>query len=329
MHCYSAFIVDQEEFAPPTPPSPMSSFSEEKQEILDEQDAGRLWGRRLKNKVMPFEPDEEGVGWDAGQRACQPLGPRTAGDGSDNPGEPAVASSNNKLLANQVRSTPVFQAGTETRERSGAIFKRYLDVQSSSSQAHNRPLGNSLSYPVPKSKSMEGIATAGLTSKFQFRPQKILEAAKRIGQGSKSGSMESLDVLPTDKGKKQGNVKKLLKESSIPVVGGNPEKQKADPISMKRDSPVTQPLKPDEPCTVSQMDQPSNLDNRALTEGASSGSDLQCPLSDAILALLCELLKDRGSWLTVDRVQQGFSGTLGGLLEWYGIIDSYIKCKVV
>ena len=105
------------------------------------------------------------------------------------------------------------------------------------------------------------------------------------------------------------------------MLSGHPKKQKPTPVGIDRvPSPITLPLKPDEPCTGSEMDRPSNIDDRSLTEGACGGSDVQCPLSDAILALLCELLKDRASWLTVDRVQQGFSATLGGLLEWYGTV---------
>lgn len=319
MYCYSAFLADREEFSPPTPPSPMYSFTEEKQENVDEQDAGKLWGRKWKNRVMPSDSDDEGIEWEAHHKTHQPLGPRTAGDGSDNPDELTAAASNNKFSSTQVTGMPVLQAGNHKRERSGAIFKRYLDVHASTSQVH-RPLGPSISHPVPRSKSMEGIATAASASKFHFRPQKILEAAMRIGQGSKSGSVESLDTLPTEKEKKQGPLKKLLKESSIPVLGAHPKKQRAAPLDLERaPSPVTQPLKPDDPCAPSDMDPPSNLDKEALVEGASSVSDLQCPLSDAILTLLCELLKERGSWLTVDRVQQGFSATLGGLLEWYGM----------
>ena len=163
---------------------------------------------------------------------------------------------------------------------------------------------------------MEGISTSAPTTKFTLRPQMILDAAKKIGQGSKESSMKSLDQLPTEKEKKPRPLKKILKESTISVLGSRGKRQKHSAVDISR---VTA-LAPDEPCTVSEMDQPSNLDERSLEEGASSGTDLQCPLSDSILTLLCELLKDRGSWLTVDRVQQGFSGTLGGLLEWYGIV---------
>lgn len=281
---------------------------------LDEEDAGKLWGRKWNNKVLPFDSGEDG--WDVYLKTHQPLGPRTAGDGSDNPDELAPVSSNNKFPSSQPTATSVSQSGPLNRERSGAIFKRYLDVQSGASQG-NWPPGQSPTHPVPRSMSMEGIASAAPTSKFQFKPQKILEAAKRIGQGSQSGSMESLDVLPNEKEKKQGALKKLLKESSIPILGGNLKKKKAAVVGKEEaPSPITQPPKADEPCAFSEIDQPSSFDDRSLAEGAVTGSNLQCPLSDAILALLCELLKDRGSWLTVDHVQQGFSGTLGGLLEW-------------
>lgn len=167
---------------------------------------------------------------------------------------------------------------------------------------------------------MEGISTSAPTTKFTLRPQMILDAAKRIGQGSKESSGKSLDQLPTEKEKKPRPLKKILKESTIPVLGGRGKRQKQTAVDKDTGLSRVTALAPDEPCTVSEMDQPSNLDERSLEERASSGTDLQCPLSDSILALLCELLKDRGSWLTVDRVQQGFSGTLGGLLEWYGIV---------
>ena len=167
---------------------------------------------------------------------------------------------------------------------------------------------------------MEGISSSAPTTKFTLRPQMILDAAKRIGQGSKESSGK-LDLPPTEKEKKpRPPLKKILKESTIPVLGSRGKRQKQTAVDVDEGVSRVTALAPDEPCTVSEMDQPSNLDERSLEEGASSGTDLQCPLSDSILALLCELLKDRGSWLTVDRVQQGFSGTLGGLLEWYGIV---------
>ena len=286
----------------------MASFSDEKRENLDEQDAGQLWGKRWKNKVMPYDSDEEGTLLDSYLEEHQILGPRTAGDGSDNPNEPSPMP--------HLTSTPALQSGAPTRDRSGAVCKRYPDVQSSTSQDQS-PLGHSVGQPVPGSKSVEGITSAAPTSKFHFKPQKILEAAKRIGQGSKSGLMEGLDTLPNEKEKKQGALKKLLKESSFPVLGGNTRKQKAVSVGMEETpAPLTQLLRPDEPSAFSEVDQPSNFDASSFPEEAPSGSDLQCPLSDAILALLCELLKDRDSWLTVDRVQQGFSATLGGLLEW-------------
>ena len=213
----------------------------------------------------------------------------------------------------------LYLEGIVQRERSGAIFKPFLDAQSSTSKAH-KPVRQSLSLPMSRSKSLEGISTSAPTTKFTLRPQMILDAAKRIGQGSKESSGKSLDQLPTEKEKKPRPLKKILKESTIPVLGGRGKRQKETAVDKDTGLSRVTALAPDEPCTVSEMDQPSNLDERSLEEGASSGTDLQCPLSDSILALLCELLKDRGSWLTVDRVQQGFSGTLGGLLEWYGIV---------
>lgn len=167
---------------------------------------------------------------------------------------------------------------------------------------------------------MEGISTSAPTTKFTLRPQMILDAVKRIGQGSKESSGKSLDLLPTDKEKKPRQRKKILKESTIPMLGSRRKGQKHPAVDMDVGLSRVNALAPDEPCTVSEMDQPSHLEERSLEEGASSGTDLQCPLSGSILALLCELLKDRGSWLTVDRVQQGISGTLGGLLEWYGTV---------
>ena len=154
---------------------------------------------------------------------------------------------------------------------------------------------------------MEGIATATSSNKFQFKPQKILEAAKRIG--SKSESADILDAPSTTKEKKQGILKTFLQEKRkiIPLVLGTEEAPSSKQL----------PLHPEDPCPVSEGDHPSDLHDESLLDRASPGSDLQCPLSDAILTLLCELLKERGSWLTVDRVQQAFTATLGGLFEWY------------
>lgn len=307
---YCAFLADREEFIPPTPPSPVHSVSEEKQENGDEQDAPPLWGKKWKNKVTPSDSEDDG---DTGHQVHHSLGPRTAGDGSDNPDDPAAVSTD-------IQTAPVPQGGFHRRERSGAIFKKYLDnAQSNTGHAAHKPLGFSVSPPPPRSKSMEGIATAAPNIKFQFKPQKILEAAKQIGQGSKSESLENPDRVSNLKEKKQGTFKKFLKETSIPVLGGNSKKQKDAPIGWdtERGSSLRHlPLQPEDACLASEMDQPSYLGG-SFVERTSAGLDLQCPLSDAILNLLCELLKERRSWLTVDRVQQAFTAALGGLFEWY------------
>ena len=303
---YSAFLVNQEEFNPPTPPSPIHSVSEEKQENGDEQDGQQLWEKKWKHKVMPSESDDEAVGSDSNHQVHQSLGPRTAGDGSDNPDDPVALPSDNQ-------STSTLHPEFHKRGRSGALLKKHKDNLPSSSPAEaHKPLGLSLSQPAPRFKSTEGITLSASSSKFQFKPQKILEAAKRIR--SKSESAEGLDALSTVKEKKQGTLKKFLKEKRnvVPLVSG------------AASSPKQLPLHPEDPCTVSEMDQPSQLHDESLLDRASTKSDLQCPLSDAILTLLCELLKERASWLTVDRVQQAFTATLGGLFEWYGM---YTACK--
>lgn len=308
-YCYLAFLADREEFSPPTPPSPIYSLFEERQQNVDEQDGLQLYGKRWNNKVTPSDSEEEAVVWDTHKS----LGPRTAGDGSDNPDDPVP-------IHFDAQPTLAAQVGCFQRERSGAIFKKHLhSTQSNSSSVAPKSLGLPLNQPAPRSKSMEEIATAASTSKFQFKPQKILEAAKRIGQGSKSESLENLDTLSTVKGKKQGTLKKFLKESGIPILGGNPKKQKVPPVvsGTERTLPSKHlPLQPEKPCTVSEMDPPSNPNNGSLADRGSAGSDLQCPLSDTILTLLCELLKERKSWLTIDRVQQAFTAILGGLFEW-------------
>lgn len=314
MPCYyCAFLADREEFIPPTPPSPVHSVSEE----CDEHDAPPpLWGKKWKNKIAPSNSEDEAIDEDTAHQVHHSLGPRTAGDGSDNPDDPAA-------MSTDMQVAPVPQGGFHQRERSGAIFKKYLDnSQSNTGHAAHKPLGLSVSQPPPRSKSMEGIATAAPNLKFQFKPQKILEAAKRIGQGSKSESLENPATVSNLKEKKQGTFKKFLKETSIPVLSGNSKKQKDAPIGWDTErgsSPKHLPLQPEDPCLASEMDQPSYLDGGSFVERTSSGLDLQCPLSDAILNLLCELLKERRSWLTVDRVQQAFTAALGGLFEWYGV----------
>lgn len=287
--------MNQAEFNPPTPPSPFHSLSDEKQENGDEQDGLK---KEWKHAVMPCDSEEEAVGWDTNHQVRQSLGPRTAGDGSDNPDDPVALSPDDQ-------SASTLHSGFHQRGRSGGFLKKHKDtlVSSSSAVAH-KPLGLSLSQLAP-SKSMEGNTMAASSSKFQFNPQKILEAAKRIR--SKSESAEGLDALSTVKEKKQGTLKKFLKEKRkiVPLVSG------AAPSTRQL------PLHPEDPCTVSEMDQPSDLNDESLLNRVSTGSDLQCPLSDAILTLLCELLKGRGSWLTMDRVQQAFTAALGGLFEWY------------
>ena len=302
---YSAFLANQEEFNPPTPPSPIHSLSEEKHENGDEQDGLQLWERKWNREVAPSDSEDEAVGWDTNHQACQSLGPRTAGDGSDNPDDPVALPSDNQ-------SAPVSYLAIHQRGRSGALLKKHKDNLPSSTPAiTHKPLGLSLSQPAPTSKSVEGITATASSSKFQFKPQKILEAAKRIGK--KSELAEGLDVPSTIKEKKQGTLKKFLQEKQKIILG-----------TERAPSLKQLPLHPEDPCTVSKVDQPSNVHDESLLDRASPGSDLQCPLSDAILSLLCELLKERGSWLTVDRVQQAFTATLGGLFEWYG---KNVACK--
>ena len=297
---YSAFLANQEEFNPPTPPSPIHSLSEEKHENGDEQDGLQLWEKKWDREVVPTDSEDDAVGWDTNHQARQSLGPRTAGDGSDNPDDPVALPSDNQ-------SVPVSYPAIHQRGRSGALLKKHKDNLPSSTPAiTHKPLGLSLSQPAPTSKSVEGITMAASSSKFQFKPQKILEAAKRIGK--KSESAEGLDVPSTIKERKQGTLKKFLQEKHKIILG-----------TERAPSLKQLPLHPEDPCTVSKVDQPSNVHDESLLDRASPGSDLQCPLSDAILSLLCELLKERGSWLTVDRVQQAFTATLGGLFEWYGM----------
>lgn len=297
--------MNQAEFNPPTPPSPFQSLSEEKQENGDEQDGlKKMW----KHTVMPCDSEDEAVGWDTNHQVRQSLGPRTAGDGSDNPDDPVALSPDDQ-------SASALHSGFHQRGRSGALLKKHKDTLLSSTPAvAHKPLGLSLSQPAPRSESMEGITMAASSSKFQFNPQKILEAAKRIRSTSEPPG-EGLDALSTVKEKKQGTLRKFLKEKRkvVPLVSG------AAPSTRQL------PLHPEDPCTVSEMDQPSDLQDESLLDRASTGSDLQCPLSDAILNLLCELLKERGSWLTMDRVQQAFTAALGGLFEWY---EMYIHVHV-
>ena len=306
---YSAFLANQEEFSPPTPPSRIHSLSEEKQENGDEQDGLQLWEKKWKHKVTPSDLEDEAVGWDTNHQLHHSLGPRTAGDGSDNPDDPVVRQTNQSVSA--------LHSGFHQRRRSGALLKKHKDnLPTSTPVAAHKPPGLSLSQPEPRSKSMEGIATATSSNKFQFKPQKILEAAKRIA--SKSESADSLDAPSTTKEKKQGILKTFLQEKRkiIPLVLGTEEAPSSKQL----------PLHPEDPCPVSEVDHPSDLHNESLLDRASPGSDLQCPLSDAILTLLCELLKERGSWLTVDRVQQAFTATLGGLFEWY-VMYMYMACN--
>lgn len=283
---YLAFLAYHKEFTPPTPPSPIQSHSEEKYKNSDEQDGFHLWKEKLDKNVADSDSEEEASLWDARQS----LGLRTAGDGSDNPDDPIPA--------------PAGQVLSFQRVRSGAIFKKYLpnNLLAPESLAANQP--------APRSKSMEEIASVPSTSKFQFKPQKILEVAKRIGQGNRSESLENLDTLSTSK--KPGTFKKSLKENSVPILGANPKKRKFA-------SSTELLLHPEEPCIVSRMDQPSNPESGSHMDRSSAGSDLQCPLSETILALLCELLKEHRSWLTIDRVQQAFMAIFGGLFEWYGM----------
>ena len=313
MHCFSAFLSDCVEFSLPSSPSPLHVG---KQEVFDEKDAGQLRGK--KNKVMPFDMDEEASVWESYFKVSQHLGPRTAGDGSDNPDELSSISPSNSPPFPELAKTVGSRSDESKSEGSAAAFKRYLDVQSGCHE-YQRPVHHlAVSQSLPRSKSMEEIFSEATLGKSQFRPQKIFEAAKRIGQGNKSGSMESLEIQSTEREKQHGALKKLLEESAARVFAGNPNKQKhIKEGSGENPSPVGHSLNGEEPNALSAVDTPSSIDERSFTERASDGSDLQCPLSDAILSLLCELLKDHDSWLTIDRVHQFFSATLGGLLEWY------------
>lgn len=314
MHCFSAFLSDHVEFSLPSTPSPLHVG---KQEIFDEKDAGQLWGKK-NNKVMPFDMNDEAGVWESYFKVSQHLGPRTAGDGSDNPDELSSLSPSNSPPFPQLAKTGGSHSHESKSEGSAAAFKRYLDMQSGCHE-HQRPVHHlAVSQSLPRSKSMDEISSEATQGKFQFRPQKIFEAAKRIGQGNKSGSMESLEIPSTEREKQHGALKKLFEESAAKVFGGNPNKQKHIKEGLgENPSPVGHSLNEEEPNALSAVDTPSSIDERSFTERASGGSDLQFPLSDAIFSLLCELLKDHDSWLTIDRVHQFFSATLGGLLEWY------------
>ena len=313
MHCFSAFLSDHVESSLPSSPSPLPGG---KQEIFDEKDAGELWGK--KNKVMPFDMNKEAGLWESYFKVSQHLGPRTAGDGSDNPDELSSTFPSNSPSFAQLAKTLGLHSDESKSEGSGAAFKRYLDVQSGYHE-HQRPVQHlCVSQSLPRSKSMERISSEAMQGKFQFKPQKIFEAAKRIGQGNKSVSMESLEMASTEREKKRGALKKLFKEAPAKVFGRGPKKQKHVTEGMGDvPSPVGHPFDEEKPNALSAIDPPSSLDEMSFTNRASGGSDLQCPLSDAILSLLCELLKDHDSWLTINRVHQCFSATLGGLLEWY------------
>ena len=89
---------------PPTPPSPMPSSSEG----FDEPDAGL---RRRTNRVSPY-PEEEPFAWDACYSTDRLLGPRTAGDGSDNPDELSSTPSSKTFQSTHVTTnTPAMQSG--------------------------------------------------------------------------------------------------------------------------------------------------------------------------------------------------------------------------
>ncbi|PFX34399.1 uncharacterized protein LOC111325244 [Stylophora pistillata] len=298
---FLAFLADCEEFTPPTPPSPIQYKNG------DEQGGLHFWKEKLAKKVADFDTEEEASLWNT----CQSLGPRTAGDGSDNPDGPIpVHCDLQPALEDRGVS---FQ-----RECSEAIFKKHLDSKHlpNNSEAP-RSLGLAVNQPAPRSKSMEEIASAPSTSKFQFKPQKILEA---FGQGNRSESLENLDTLSTSKEKKPGAFKKCLKDNSIPILSANLKKQKITPVGISAENTLSSKeslLHPEDPCLVSKTDQPNDHDSGSHVERSSvAGSDLQCPLSDTILTLLCELLKEHRSWLTIDRVQQAFMASLGGLFEW-------------
>ena len=249
---------------------------------------------------MPCDTDEDGSD-DESCRIRQSLGPRTAGDGSDNPEEFTSCASHNSLVEVGIpRSVGASQmhVSAHLRERSG----EYLESLQSDI------LTERLSHSVPPSgsESKERVVSQVQTTArntFPFGAHKILEAAKRFGHGAKSGL--NLNASSED----ENPFRKLARECS---PGGS---AKILPFGSKVvHSPEAVKLKPEEPSAMSAMDHPSDIDDDS--RGIPTQSDLQCPLLHSLLNVSLELFHEHRSWITLDRVQQAIVATFGGLLEW-------------
>ena len=132
---------------PPTPSSPMYSSSEG----FDEPDAGL---RKRSNRVSPY-PEEEAFAWDVCYGTDRPLGPRTAGDGSDNPDELSATPSSKNFHSTHVSpNTAVMQTGMIAL----VIFKFYVKtckIALKTNYQHREPNSKSQNYNDTYNKHWE------------------------------------------------------------------------------------------------------------------------------------------------------------------------------
>ncbi|EDO45493.1 predicted protein [Nematostella vectensis] len=154
-----------------------------------------------------------------------------------------------------------------------------------------------------------------------MKDEKLKHAAEQIKQ-RKCESAESLHAAKEKARSLKDNLPnpKIIVKEHMPHVG--PTLAPLLSSRMPNKGEVYRRLhntKADLPLAMSNSDEPSSEVQGAATD--IQPGEPQCPLSEAILALTCEVLKGRGSWASLERVQQGFLGVFSGLFEC-GCIDN-------
>ncbi|XP_048590138.1 uncharacterized protein LOC5517514 [Nematostella vectensis] len=150
-----------------------------------------------------------------------------------------------------------------------------------------------------------------------MKDEKLKHAAEQIKQ-RKCESAESLHAAKEKARSLKDNLPnpKIIVKEHMPHVG--PTLTPLLSSRMPNKGEVYRRLhntKADLPLAMSNSDEPSSEVQGAATD--IQPGEPQCPLSEAILALTCEVLKGRGSWASLERVQQGFLGVFSGLFEWF------------
>ena len=157
-------------------------------------------------------------------------------------------------------------------------------VQLGSAKPLKKPLLGAISLPANKSESLDSIP--GATEAY--------DAHRSLGRNATPAGLTK-------------------SESFNDITTGISQKETVNPRHTQEHKSAT--IAPQEPQVAASQER-SELEGSSTTDGIPSQLDMQYPLASAILSLICEVLKGRSSWASIDRVQGVFLSGVGGLFEW-------------